>query len=261
MKTKFSFIILLILSIQLMSAQTNQIDSLRTEVRNQLEVLSMYPYQSIESEEELDFACYDPDSLVSVIKDGILELFRLDAPSVHQEYCSITSNDSNICVIDINYRSGGTMGSIPAPIVIKKENGRLRIFDLTETECSFQEFYRLKDQTYLCIGYWPKPASWCVNQVICVIDFSQSEAVIKPIFNGERYFALCNTEFSFDTVNKILEIEVEAIPTFGSDCEKYFHTIKGIAEIECESYKGESETEVITVSIKFRFNGDQLVKL
>lgn len=84
---------------------------------------------------------------------------------------------------------------------------------------------------------------------------------IKIIFNGKEYFSICNVEITFDPETKILEIKVDAIPSFGCNCDEYFQNIKNIAEINSKPYNEDGyEADIITASIKFRFDGDELVK-
>lgn len=257
MKAKLIFLFLLILFCQLALAQTNRVDSLSIVLKEQLQLLSVYPHQATEKDNVRTLAAFNPDSLVSVIKEEIVELFSIDPVRCSKEYFAIHPSNSDFLIMDLGYNTSGTAAYIPSPIIIKGN----KIFTLTETECSFDQLYHLKDEIYLGIGAVPRPAMWCYNQIACVIDFSQPNGEIKPVFNGEKFFSLCNAEFSFNSENKILKVESDIMHEVTGDCNEYFDWIKDIAEISCiTNYEEDLGIDLITVSLKFRFDGEKIIK-
>lgn len=237
----------------------NKIDAIKNRFEYNMLVLRSYPYQLEDINENWNIDTFDPDSLVRIIKDDVIEMLKLggiDALNTDDEYDLVfTTPDSAFSVVDISYHSGGTAGIISHSIIIKHEKSGIRIFDLTHIESSIFEFHQLQDDIYLCLASISKESAWCYNQAVFVVNFKE-EAKLLSAFNENWYYAICNADITFDEDTKILSITTEETLNYGKGCDEFFKMVKDVFAIEaCES-----DDNRLSASIKTRFDGEKFVK-
>lgn len=229
-----------------------------------LELLSAYPYGAVGTEEDnLLPENLDPDSLVGVIVSKVKPCLQSMKTEVFMrnrfpEIPVINGDEkTSFYILDYSYNSGGSAGIIPKPLIVKKEKDSLNVFDLTHTECAFSEFYKLKENTYICIGY-SQGGSFCWLANIYVIDFGGTTEKYVPAFGNSSHFSICNSDVSYNETDRLLRIETESIPyPAGKDCKDYFREESaGYFSVECEEYECEAFSAILTA----RYNGTEFVK-
>ena len=229
----------------------NKAKVLKTGIENQLELLQTFP-QTIYD----DTLLFDPDSLSKSIANNTVEYLnevgfdnfrKKDLLSLE---INTDINNSPFSIISFGYDSGGTAGTIPTSIIVKKEKGGYKYYNMAGYEANFYEFYQLKDNIYICFATVP---GWgaCLNQQVSVFEFGNE---LKPIaaLNDSDSFSICNSSLSFDRESMLLTIDTDVE-------EADFSSNKEVLTIFENNNWTDSKpnTERILIS---KFNGQKFMK-
>lgn|GEM_PF-2685835 len=246
----------------------NNYEAFKKELDAKLELLSLFPHKIYE-EEYSEVGEFDPDSLSMVIAGELAAYIQnngfqnIDIEDMPQIDYYISENDSTFRVYTVGYDSGGSARWIPHPVIVKQDGEKLKVFDLSYIECNFYDFYKLKDEVYLCIGYIP---GWgaCINQAIYAIDFGGEKAEFVPVFNGKEDLSICNSDIYYDRSHGILTIDVNhlSLNNENENCQTFFDRYyDGFSSFSPEcytvSFHSQEEMAVVLTSV---FDGEKFVK-
>lgn len=232
----------------------------KDSVNQKLKRLSSYNPHSPDENDIIDF---DPDSLLSVAAEDITRYLKSEE-SIHfkiEDFSFIEhriTNDNQFETLVLGYHCGGSAGEIPRSIIVNHTKDKPRIYNI-ETETSFYEYHQLKDELYLCIGSSPG-SGICRNYSAYAIDFSKAMPQFEPVFNGEHFFYLCNSDITFDDNEKELLIYIDFLPYKAEDetYEAYLNE-QNYTYFSVE-YDSEEDEQNPTVIFKSKFDGEKFIK-
>lgn len=230
----------------------------KNKLNAKLELLSSFPHDVYEKT-----ISFDPDSLTYSIAEDLTDFLRSDIKrefNVEDFPLMETPNleeDSAFKVFVFGYHSGGSAGWIPHCILVRNDSISNDVYNLSYIEGYFCEFYKLEDETYLCMGY-ALGSGGCENNIVYAIDFSGVREKAVSVFGDKPFFYICNSDIEFD--NKEQTLTINAYDLFlknEEDCKSYLENLDFYYfSIDCYNYNDEEYAAIL----KSRYNGERFVK-